>query len=1185
MIHISKISLKNFKSFKRVSLPIPKGFTAIVGPNGSGKSNIVDAICFVLGRSSAKSLRAERFADLIFNGGKGGEPAQEAEVSMYLDNTPRDIPFDSKEIKITRIVDKTGNSVYKLNGKRTSRTDILDLISAGNIYPDGHNIILQGDITRIIEMNPSERREIIDTIAGIAEYDDKKKKAVRELEKVSENIEKANAVFDEVRVQMEKLEKEKADAQRHEFLSREVRQKKAMVIHSKHLEVKENIEDLTEKIQEGNQKLEKARRYLEILDQKLETKTVELEKSNQNVILKEQTDHSSAIRELEQVKGRLKICEDKLHSLGKESNSIEERINNIKGSMLDIDSKKKKSKEELETLMKKETETAGELNSKGEEIKGLYKKVTELSSLNSDKKEKLNEILPLIEEKRNILNKNENELELLGDKKSEKERNLHEMEGDLENRKTSYSNEISNMEKSSQRIEAIQKFLKESTMELGELGDKIRKNREKYNQLLGELDEKTDEFKKQNAQFKLMEEVKKGRGGLNRAVEEILVQRDMGEPGIFGTVAELGRVNPKFSKALAVAAGNGMTHIVVDNDRTAERCINYLKENKIGRATFLPLNKIREFKHHPNSVEPSKKSHGYAIDLVKYDKKFEKAFGHVFRSTIVVEDISFARSIGIGLTRMVTLDGDLVDISGAMTGGIYRPHGGISFEAENQAKEKMETLGQEIRSLMSLKESLAAKIDELKDKEEKLKLRKFESEKEMEILEEKIETLTVEKGERKANLSSKEAAIKELKNQIKEFEKIIEKNKPALDGIKDEFEKLMEKKSRIEDDLRESGLDEILGEIKQREKDVLELEKLLQETGNNIKFIETKQEEILASKMVELRNEIVSLVASKRTLKEDIQENVAKNNELLHQLKMVEDKENQIKIEISFLNERKRFFIKGMELIKKKIKSLEASKNRYSKMIELKNMELARNEARLEEITKDLKEFLDIPIDLLAPIETEEFEREISFMESEMKSLEPINMRAIEDYDTIKEKFDKFDLRIGKLESEKDSIQHLMDEIEHRKFAIFMEVFENVAMNFRRIFSRLSPGGAADLVLNDERPLDGGMQIKAKPSGKNPQYIELMSGGEKTLTALSFIFAIQKFQPAPFYILDEIDMFLDDANVKLISELVKESAEGAQFIVVSLRDNMMTSAQQLFGVSNKEGISRIVGVELEDVRV
>jgi chromosome segregation protein len=266
-----------------------------------------------------------------------------------------------------------------------------------------------------------------------------------------------------------------------------------------------------------------------------------------------------------------------------------------------------------------------------------------------------------------------------------------------------------------------------------------------------------------------------------------------------------------------------------------------------------------------------------------------------------------------------------------------------------------------------------------------------------------------------------------------------------------------------------------------------------------------------------------------------------------------------------------------------KIEELKAELAGIDKKMEICRIDEARLTTKLEGIKEDLKEYADLDIELLAPIDTAELEKEIVKMEYEMSSLEPINMRAVEDYKIVKEKYDKLNSKVEKLMEEMDALHTLMEEIEHRKKSIFMEVFENIAMNFRRIFSQLSDGGSADLLLDEDNPLEGGLMIKAKPPGKNPQYIELMSGGEKTLTALSFIFAIQRYQPAPFYVMDEIDMFLDDDNIRKVSELIKESSKDAQFIVVSLRDNLMTSASQLFGVSIEDGVSKIVGVELEEV--
>ena len=275
--------------------------------------------------------------------------------------------------------------------------------------------------------------------------------------------------------------------------------------------------------------------------------------------------------------------------------------------------------------------------------------------------------------------------------------------------------------------------------------------------------------------------------------------------------------------------------------------------------------------------------------------------------------------------------------------------------------------------------------------------------------------------------------------------------------------------------------------------------------------------------------------------------------------------------------------VKAVDKIMDKIRDIRQRIEDMARSRERSRIEKAKLETKLEEVQKDLEAFADITVDLTEPIDTADLEKETAKMEAELESLEPINMRAIEDYEEVKEKFDKRNSRVEVLLAEKEAILKLMDEIEHRKKVVFMEVFECVVANFRGIFERLSPGGSADLLLDEDDPLDGGLQIQARPEGKNPQYIELMSGGEKTLTALSFIFAIQRFQPAPFYVLDEIDMFLDDDNVRKVSELIQESSAGDQFIVVSLRSSLMASAGQLFGISNEDGVSKIIGVELEEI--
>ena len=1174
MIHISRISLKNFKSFKRISIPIPQGFTAIVGPNGSGKSNIVDAICFVLGRSSAKSLRAERFSDLIFNGGKKEKPASEAEVSLYLDNSGREIPLDSKEIKITRSIDVAGNSVYRLNGKRTSRTEILDVLSAAKIQPDGHNIVLQGDVTRIVEMNPIERRGVIDEIAGIAEYDEKKRKALRELEKVSENVSKVEAVLNEVKEQLQKLEKEKNDALRHEFLKREIRRSKGVVLYSSHIEVSAGIEKLNRAIQEEEERTKRIDKYLNILLLKLEVKKKELEKLNADIILKEETEQFEIFRELEKLKNELTYHEEKLSAAKAEIAQLEERYARCSSNTAAVSEEIKNYEASNEVLEKEQRSIENKISQLKAEVDKEYEKISKEDKVALDKRERLTNVRTKFEEERSKLLEFERENALLNERKAEKSRIYQELRKEIAEKKAKLD-ELNKLKKAiSDEKNSLDANLEKALSQKSALIDEsieLRKKIQKSNALIQFNIEKLSGLR---AKFGALEQVKKT--SFNEAIEAVLKLK---ESGIYGTIAQLGRVNPKFSKALEAAAGRGLQFIVVDTDATAEKCINYLKEKRIGRATFLPLNKLQVAQPDANAKKIASKTYGFALELVDFDEKFKKAFAYVFRDTLVVKDLAFARS-AIGEARMVTLDGDLVEKSGSMSGGFYKPSE-LSFEEADASKKEIEALEGELKKLEKEREALLKKEEEVRAGLENLASKEVDSAREKEVLSERLRTCSENIEELRKLVAEREVLSSEISSELKEISKKMEANEKEIKALSGAVSKLGEEKNSIETELQTSEVEKVLKNIKNLELQIFELEKERESKKNQRSLSDSKISEILSPRISELQAELKEITSAKKKLEAQVNAIEEKKRELETAFPQLKEKESTIIAEIDKSKARREFFVKGIEKISRKNDSLREELTEISRKTEHSKIERARLEAKLEEINKTLVSYSDLKFDIAEPIDTADLEGEIAKMEAEMASLEPINMRAIEDFEAVKEKFGSFATRVQKLQEEKNAILKLMEEIEHRKKAVFMEVFENVAANFRRIFSQLSNGGSAELLLDEVNPLEDGLQIQAKPEGRNPQYIELMSGGEKTLTALSFIFAIQRYQPAPFYVLDEIDMFLDDENVKKASDLVKDSSKEAQFIVVSLRDSLMASADQLFGISNEDGVSKIVGVELE----
>lgn len=828
---INRITAQGFKSFnKKISVPLSENFNIFCGPNGVGKSNIVDAVCFVLGRTSAKSLRAGRLHELIFHGGDGKKPADRAAVTMYLDNRNKVFKaFDDDEISVTRKVNKKGVSVYKLNGRTTTRDKILQVLSLARIHPDGHNIVLQGDITQIIEMNAVERRGLIDEISGIADYNDRKRKAERDLTAVDQKLKEAEILITERYERFKKLEEERNAAVRFQKLRKRLSILRASLAHKKFKELKESIE----KIDEG---IEKQQAHGEALDKRIEKIETTLDE-------KESSIHDIA---------------DKLVDLSKE--------------------------------MKVE------------------KKASELRSK-----------LMIAEDKMDS--------------------NIREIE----------------------RLTA--------------LIDKLEAFEEKKLEL---------------------------RGGVPNAVKSILRLK---LKGVVGTVSQLIKVPNNLQIAIEVAAGRHLNDIVVENEDVASYCIDYLKSERIGRATFLPLNKIKPRVFKEMGLINKSGVLGVASKLIKYDTKYMRAIEFVFGNTLIVDNIDAAKVVGIGKARMATLDGDLIEQSGAMIGGHYiRTHPKtIETSAEN-----------EINNYRKMRKRLDQEVVHLR------------------------------------------AEIADLKKRLKGFGEAPE-SKKILD-----FEKMRIASEREIDELRD------------RKKRAYEQRVRLQEKMNKLKI------------------------------------------------------------------------------------------------------ERAKAEAEMENAKLEVEQYGDVEyVDESLPT-LKKFIREST---QELESIGLVNMRAIEEYEAFRTQFDGYKRKYETILEEKKAVLDMIEEIEDKRREVFDKCLNAVSIHFNSIFEKMT-GGRASLGLENPMDLESGLIIQANPAGKRLLSIDAMSGGEKTLTALAFLFAVQKYKPAPFYILDEIDAALDKENSKKVAELIKKLSRYGQFVVITHNDQTIKYGDRVYGITMERGESKILGLEL-----
>lgn len=819
MVKIEKLEMQGFKSFaKKTILTFPSNLSVIAGPNGSGKSNCVDAVCFVLGRTSAKSLRAERMLEVIFNGGKNKKPAEFAKVTLYFDNSDKKFPLEDSSVSVSRKVNRRGVSIYKLNGKTVTREKILEVLNMANIQPDGHNIILQGDVTEVIEMSPMERRGIIDEVSGIAEFDEKRNKAQRELMTVEERLKEANIILNERSALLQKLEHENKAAEEYKVLSVEVDKLRASI---------------------AKKKLQEAEKAMKILDDKIAE------------------------------------SENFVNSVEKEFQSIE---------------------------------------------KGLEK----------DEK--------ILEETGKRLFDRSKDIAII--------RETEKIKADILRKK-----------------------------------DKIETNNLEHHRL-GNIIEK----------FKIIQQMAE-----SKAVQEVL---KLNRTGVYGTLASLSQVPNEYQTAIEIAAGHHLHDIVVNTEETAIDCIKFLKQSRIGRATFLPLDKIKAKDSEKKPIGDGVKD--FAINLIKFDKKYHNAFSFVFGDTLIVDNIDNAKKF-TGRLRCVTLDGDLIEKSGAIIGGFYRPEK-RSFETE------------EIKKYENQRSQL---------------------QKEIEILKQDIETL--------------EKQIKELLS------------------------------------LEQKGSSELLESERQREKCVSELEKN----------------------------------RSKR--KEFYEKRINAQNDL-----------NKIRIQ------------------------------------------KAKLEAELENVKIEFENYKNTETYDLGPIV---LSRKLKESLDRINALGPINMKALEEFSQQKTVYEELKSKVDKLTEERDKIFSMIMEIEGRRKETFFQTLNIITEQFKQVFKDLMRG-EANLYLEEPENLESGLIVEASPEGKRLLNIDSMSGGEKTLTALAFLFAIQLYKPAPFYLLDEIDAALDKANTKKTIDLIKKYSETAQFVMITHNDTTVAAGDVVFGVSMSEGESNLVAIKM-----
>ncbi len=1143
---IKRISLKNFKSFKKAEITFDYPFVAVSGPNGSGKSNIVDSILFCLGlTSSSKALRADKLTDLIRIG------SNEAEVEITFTNG----------LKIKRRVKKTDKgyySYYYLNGKSVSYSEIERVLVDLGLQND-YNIVMQGDVTRIAEMSPIQRRKIIDDIAGISEFDEKKEKALQELDVVRENIEKLEAVIAEVNLRLESLRKDREEALRYKALLEEREKFQNYLRAHKYLSLRKRKESLENEIEQLElEKDELARKIIKInlRLQELNTKAEELSekiakigdirfKQIQNEILKINS-------EIEAIKRSEKIYRNELKKLEEERTQI----------LLSIS----KLREELEGVKRE----IGELSIQRTSIIGLVEDIHRKIVFVKAKLEELGEQFKQLKDE--LIGKKE-ELDRFKERRSElirkRDRLLEALRRigmeiddlELEKERIKIENIFDDLKRKKIEFEKAEKKLRALIDRRNDIDKKIFALRDELARIEEEIKSKEIELTKVRTELSAMER-------FSKAVELVLEAKEKGIlRNVHGTVAQLGEVKEDFALALEVAAGNALQFIVVETEDDAVEAVKYLKRIDGGRASFIPLNKIRNFSVYLDySILREGGVIDYAVNLIKCDKKFKPVFEFIYRDTLVVDSIDTAKRLMDG-RRIVTLDGDLIEKSGIITGGSVQKKKGVLLSKELLNKESK--LREEINRLMQRKEEI---FDKLK-REENLR-RSIQAE---------IDELNVTIAQLKSEISA-------MNLRIEDSQRLLDSIKLKLNEKRVEMAELYSEAEKVEEELRdvEKAIAKLRDEIetlegKMKDSEVAKLTKDLE----RLKEEYSRNKEILMNiegrlKNAELRREQIerSIEEKEGGLKQiefrtgEINKEIENGRKRIEELKLRLEELSKEEEEVS--KEAKKLRMERDKILDE-IRKLEGEKSKAEFGIKAIEERLKAKAEELNEVVKELEGLEVVEVEELPPLAI--VEKRLKEIEAQIAEFGEVNMKAIQEYEEVKARRDDLLNKKAVLEKERREILDRIKRYEQMKREAFFKVFNAINENFKEIVKELA-NGEGELYLDGNDPFNSGLHIKFKPFGKRVQKLEAMSGGEKSLAALALIFAIQRYKPAPFYVFDEVDMFLDGVNVGRVAKMIKRLSKDAQFIVISLRKPMLEMADAVIGVTRGEDSSIVTAIRL-----
>ena len=1181
-MYLKRLEMQGFKSFAdKTVLEFMPGITSVIGPNGSGKSNISDCIRWILGEQSMKSLRGAKTQDIIFAGTQNRKSLGFAEASLIFDNTDGTLPIEYSEVTITRKIYRSGETGYYINKVPCRLKDVVELFMDTGIGRDGYSIIGQGKIDEILSNKSEDRRHIFEEAAGIVKYRARKEETEKKLEQTKLNLLRINDILTEIEGNLEPLQLQSDKAKKYLNLKEELKNIEIGLFVYNIEKYRQSLEEITKDeeimnstLNQEEGKLEKVKILKEELKDRIDEITTEIEQM-QNIGFESQ-------KEIERLNSDINVFETKIQNnienverYNKEIAETEEKIEDLKNEIKQKESKKdnlKQNKEKFEKELKEKEEELNKLtqklSAKEIEIENLKKEIEE----STDRKYELQSEISMQKANFENLEKRGHQL------KEEISNNILELD------RTKMQKE--DISKGFYEIEANRNKILKSIQE-------INKEKEQINTKVKEFDlqivNKTNEMRMKQTRCNFLIETEKEKEGYTKSVKELLKQceqiKELGK-GMQGVLANIIEVPEKYEIAIEMSLGASLQNIVTETEEDAKRLIEHLRKNNLGRASFLPITSVKGKKL--ENIKGKKMGViGIASDLVKFNKKYEQIILNLLGRTVVVDNMQNAINVAKENTysfRIITLEGDIINPSGAMTGGSVAKKTvnilGRSREIENLQKE-VKKLEEDVKKLEKEKEEYLESseniIEQIESQEKQLqeidityateKQRVLSIEENIEKIQKRIDNLKNEQA--KAEENQKEIKISKEKNE-KEIEEITEKNNTKQKEVDEYSLKNKDSQQYIDDlNLDITNLKISVSSFNESEISIQEMTEMInKEIETHTKNNENKKQQIEKSKQE--NEELKQSIEKTKKQIEEVNLKVANSGDNIEKLKKERTEKNE---KLSKKEEEQTQEFKIIEDLKAQIVKLEVKKTKTEEDI----TNIINKMWEEYELTPNNVENYNKPENVALT------QKKVNNLRNDIKELGSVNVDSIEEYKNLKQRYDFMCEQRLDLENTMAKLRKMIQDMMTIMKEQFKEKFELINKNFGEVFKELFGGGMAEVTLTDEENiLECGIDITVQPPGKKLQSMTLLSGGEKAFTAIALLFAILKINPAPFCVLDEIEAALDDVNVYRYAEYLKKFSKETQFLVITHRKGTMEAADTVYGVTMEEkGISKLLSMKLK----